>query len=478
MLRMLLLCHVFYNTDSCYPVSTKDFSFRLNLLVPAKKYFKTYLLKTFQAITGCGHLIFEILRGVHGKFHSRIETFMPIVLQYLKENKEHQDILFSVLTQTLTDSLQVIQPKEYSIFWNGILKYTEEILSDNDEENKGLEYILRLAGQVIEYQNGRYLTNAPKFVLLLIKVICEQQNENVLVVCAQIGALLLLSPNISLSQEHAGIIVKVLLPLPYPEILISFVQNVISYSQFDMHVLPHFLSFIVQANFENEAVYTLAKICINKTPLSQNGIKLFDWVKYPIDFGNGLSAFMTYLNSVIDVHNAVNTLDDPFQCTNVLICLPHIEKVDVAYCVELLSKFISRLLTIISGYNIEMQVSDNNLHIENTPVSKLIRRMLFLLGHALESAIHISNCKKIEDICKIDNILPILLPYAADPNYLAALNIIDLYLTAYEHENGLSYPFLSLVDSYLKDNVRSPFHLVSIHILFNFIVLNKIVFVG
>lgn len=413
-----------------------------------------------QAIVGCGHLIFEIIRGVPGKFHSCIETFIPLLLQHLKEDKEHQEILFKVLTQTLEDSLQNISHKEYSIFWDSTVKFTQEMLSEEDEGNNGLEYILRLAGQVIEHQKCKYLTNPPQFVLLLVKVICEQTKESVLDVCSQIGALLLLSPSINLSQEHAGIIVKVLLPLPFPNILIKFVHNVIDYSQFDMHILPPFLNFVVQSNFDSEAMFTLTKICLRKSPLSRNGINLFEWVKYPINFGKTLPLFMERLDTVLN-EDLDNVIDNPTKLLNILIVLPHIEKINVDRCVSLLNQLVFKLLNVVSSYGIENQKADTKFDSDTTAISRCARRLLFVLGNAIECAVHISSCKRVKDICNLDTILLVLLPLAADPHYLAALHILDLYLTAHEHEHGLTFPILSLIDSYLKENVCSPFHAVS-----------------
>ncbi|XP_072931772.1 small subunit processome component 20 homolog [Epargyreus clarus] len=417
-----------------------------------------YLHTNDNAVTGCGHLIFEIFRGVGNKFHSCVETFLPLLLQHLKEKTEHQEILFNVLTQTIEDSLQTISHKEFGIFWNSVLKYTEEILKE-DDESAGLEYILRLAGQVIEHQKGKYLTNPPQFALLLVKVICAQSSERVLEVCSQIGALLLLSPNITLSQEHAGIIVKVLLPLPYPNILVNFVQNVIDYSQFDMHILPPFLNFVVQSNFDDQAMCALSKICLIKSPLSKNGLKLFEWVKYPLDFGKGLPLFMEYCKNVLTM-NIEDIVEHPNKLMNVLFCLPHVEKLDVAFCVKHLSQLVSSLLNALSNYNLKEPTEENKYHCDTTPLSRCVRKIIFVLASTIECAIHISSCKNLKEICEMDILLPVLLPCASDPNYLVALHLVDLYLTAYEYENGLTYPILSLVDSYLRSNVSSPFHIV------------------
>ncbi|CAB3248283.1 unnamed protein product [Arctia plantaginis] len=417
-----------------------------------------YLQANDDAITGCGHLIFEILRGVNGKFHSCIETFLPLLLEYLRNNKEHQEILFKVLTQTIEDSLNSISHKEYGIFWSTVIKFIEDNLKE-DDSGSPLEYVLRLAGQVIEYEKGKYLTNPPQFVLLLIKVICEQSTETILQVCAQIGAILLLSPNVSLSQEHAGIIVKVLLPLPFPNILINFVQNLIEYSQFDMHILPPFIKFVIQSNFDNEAMNTLTRICLKKSPLSMNGIKLFEWVKYPIDFGKHLTNFMQHFDSVLS-EDIEKHIENPVKLTNILFALPHVEKINVDYCIKNLSQLISKLLKLLSGYNLESQPKENYFHCDTTPLSRDARKVLFILAVAMESAIHISSCKKLKEICDIEELLPVLLPCATDPNLLCALHVLDLYLTAYEHENGLSYPHLSLIDSYLRSNVASPFHVI------------------
>ncbi|CAG9093810.1 unnamed protein product [Plutella xylostella] len=418
-----------------------------------------YLQTHDDAILGCGHLLFEIIKGIPGKFHSCIDKFLPLLLQHLKENKEHQDVLFQVLTQTMQDCLQSISHKEYGVFWDNVMKFTEEILKEDDEDCRGLEYVLRLAGQVIEHQQGKCLTNPPQFVLLLIKVICEQSSESVLDICATIGALLLLSPNVKLSQEHAGIIVKVLLPLPFPNILIKFVNNVIDYSQFDMHILPPFLNYVVASNFEDQAMYTLTKICLRKSPLSQNGIKLFEWVKYPLDFGKGLPLLMDHMEKLLK-EDLKKIIDNPTRLMNFLICLPHIEKINVDYCIQLLNQLVMKLLDTLAKYNLEGAKPENKFHCDTTPLSRCSRKIMFILANAIESAVHISSCKKMKEICCVDKLLLVLLPLAADPNYLAALHIVDLYLTAYEQELGLTYPLLSLVDSYLKENVSSPFHIV------------------
>ncbi|KAL4717980.1 hypothetical protein ACJJTC_013019 [Scirpophaga incertulas] len=442
--------------------AAESFAFVARDIKDKKKFIELillYLKANDDSVTGCGHLIFEIIRGVNNKFHSCIEAFLPLLLQTLKENKQHQETLFRVLTQTIEDSLQLITHKEYTIFWFSVLKFTEEILNENDEESRGLEYILRLAGQVVEHQNGKFLTNPPQFVLLLVKVICGQYSERVLNVCAQIGAILLLSPNISLSQEHAGIIVKVLLPLPYPNILINFVKNVIDYSQFDIHILPTFLSFVVQSGFDNEAMSTLTEICLRKSPLCKNGIKIFEWVKYPLDFGNNLQYFMDYWYTIFN-ENIEYLFENSNKLMNVLFCLPHIEHIDVDYSIGVLSQLITRLLNILNSYNIKSQPETNKYHCDTTALSRCSRQVLFILANALESAVHISSCKKLKDICDLNQLLEIILPYAADPNYVASLHILDLYLTAYEHENGLTYEHLKLINSYLIQNISSPFHIV------------------
>ncbi|XP_041978665.1 small subunit processome component 20 homolog [Aricia agestis] len=465
--------------------AAESFAFVARDIRDKKKFIElmlVYLKKNDSAITGCGHLIFEILKGVSNKFHSCIENFFPILFEHLKEKKEDQETLFKVMTQTVEDCLQGISHKEFHIFWTNLQKFVEHCLAD-EEENPGLEYIMRLAGQVIEHQNGKFLTNPPQFALLLIKVICSQSAESILEVCAQIGSLLLLSSNITLSQEHAGIIVKVLLPLPFPKILMNFVKNVMDYSQFDMHILPPFVKFVLQSDFDDEAVSTLAQVCLNKSPLSKNGLKLFEWVKYPLDFGKGLPSLMNYVKKVLS-QNEETTIENPLKLLNVLFILPHVAKVNVELCVTELSALISKLLKLLLIYNIEQTVECNKFHHEDTGLMKQARKAMFVLANAIECAIHISSCKNIGKICDKDDLLPVLLPCAANPSFVVSLHTLDLYLTAYEQENGLNYPMLSLIDSFLRCNVSSPFHMIRLlttHIykLFeNIEELNKTVEVG
>lgn len=409
---------------------------------------------------GTGHLLFEICKGVSNKFHSCTETFIPIILQHLKENRDHQEVLFKVLTQTVEDALQGISQKEFTIFWLPILKFIEENLIENNGHNRSLEYVLRLSGQVIERQNGKFLTDPQHFSVLLVKVICRQTSEDVLEVCAQIGALLLLSSNILLSQEHAGIIIKALVSLPCPKILLNFVDNVIDYSQFDLHILPSFLNFVVESKFSDDAMHALSKICLVKSPLSKNGLRLFEWVKYPLNFGKGLSLVMEYVQNVLS-SKIESQIENSEKLMCVLFCLPHIEKLDVEVCIQKIRAIICCLLEMLDSENFEEKTEERKILYNSNVKAGYARKILFILANAIECVVHISSCKKTKDICDIDKLLPVIVPLAADPNYLAALQLLDLYLTAYEHENGLNYAFLSLLDSYIRPNVSSPFHIVS-----------------
>lgn len=377
----------------------------------------------------------------------------------MKDNIQHQEILFKVLTQTIEDALHGISFKEFTIFWTPVMKFIDDNYNVDNNENRCLEFVLKLSGQVIEHQKGKFLSNPQQFAIILVKVICEQ-TERVLEVCAQIGALLLLSSSILLSQEHAGIIIKSLVPLPYPKILINFVENVVNYSQFDLHILPPFLNFIVQSNFSNEAMCTLSKICLAKSPLSKNGLKLFEWVKYPINFGKGLPLFMEYAQKVLenDIESHIGNSDE---LMSVLFSLPHIEKLNIEIFIKKISEVISRLFDILDSKHIEANKEEIKIQCDNSNTAKYSRKVLLILANAIECVIHISNCKMMKSICDIDKFLPVIVPFAANPNYLAALQLLDIYLTAYEQENGLTYGFLSLIDSYLRPNVSSPFHIVS-----------------
>ncbi|GBP37217.1 Small subunit processome component 20 homolog [Eumeta japonica] len=73
------------------------------------------------------------------------KKFIELVLDYLekhadqlKDDERHQEILFQVLTQTVSDSLQIVSPNEYNIFWSSVEKYVQEILGDNENGGKGI----------------------------------------------------------------------------------------------------------------------------------------------------------------------------------------------------------------------------------------------------------------------------------------------------------------------------------------------------
>ncbi|KAJ9576725.1 hypothetical protein L9F63_025376 [Diploptera punctata] len=92
--------------------------------VKDKKAFLILILKTLkkhpEGIGGCGRLLFEVIRGVSGQFHSCADTLLPLMFEMLTDNAVPCDLLFEVLTHMVAAMVTVIHPKKSTLFWSSI----------------------------------------------------------------------------------------------------------------------------------------------------------------------------------------------------------------------------------------------------------------------------------------------------------------------------------------------------------------------
>jgi U3 small nucleolar RNA-associated protein 20 len=71
----------------------------------------------WQGVAGCGRLLFEVVHGVAGQFHSCAAVMLPLVFEMLADKSVSQSLLFEVLGYMVAVMVKLIQPKKSGLFW-------------------------------------------------------------------------------------------------------------------------------------------------------------------------------------------------------------------------------------------------------------------------------------------------------------------------------------------------------------------------
>lgn len=392
--------------------------------------------------------------------HSCTAPFLTFLFDSLDERTSYRNTLFEILTQTVADMLQVINPKSSEVFWSTILSTTTNYLNrkTDNEDYKTLEYMLKLVGQALEYSGGSFMINPFPVIVLIIQLLDAELPENIMNVTSKLGVLVLLSKHTNVPHEDAVTIVKKVLQIPHPKIVTNFVQEVITCPSFDIIVLPHFISCVEK--IDENIIKVLSKICVTKSPLCKSGIDLYSWVKYPIDFESKTDAYsQKFLNAVGTDVSQILASPDHSICS--LICLPHIKNMNIPKAQAALEKLLTNLIKFIEEIN--GRITDENLSTEDTLT---LRNALFVLSVTVESAVHTINVASFETLCSKKNLINALLPHACSPSSISALRILDLYLTVRNRQNSLEAGLIQRLSGLMDKNLTSPFHEVSYFIFY------------
>ncbi|XP_072378550.1 small subunit processome component 20 homolog [Diabrotica undecimpunctata] len=421
--------------------------------VKDKKTFLNILLKTVKSqpdgVPGCGKLLFQVICGVDGQFHSCAETIFPFLIDSLTSEGSSQIILFEVLENVIANLVNNIKPQKGDLVWSTYITTLKTLIekysaNQNDAVINDTNYVLKLIGHTVEYKSAKFVQKPALLVDILLELLnaFNQSEETVLLIC-QISILLLISNNLKLSQEQASILTRKLLSTSHKKVFLSFVDNIKASSSFEALILPNFLRYCVKNALDVESLHLLVKILMHKSPSCVNGINLLNHVKYNLDFkeSNG-SVAEILVNKIKESSKVLLTGNvDDYYCS--LVCLPHVVTKINEDIFSLLEEIIKVLLKSIT----DLPKSD-------------IKKSLFLINITLECLIHLHiDHKRLFQLFE-DHIFEHLLTLAGKLEYISSLQSLDLVVTYLEREDPdcLSMSLLLKINQGLKNNFNSPFH--------------------
>ncbi|CAG9761397.1 unnamed protein product [Ceutorhynchus assimilis] len=413
--------------------------------VKDKTAFLGLLLKAVQknkdGISGCGKLLFEVINGVNGQFHSCADQFLPFYFESLWNDQFPRDVLHEILEKIILNIANNIHFQKNKLVWDTLLKN----LSDVEEKYKldntsevvlnNFEILLQLMGQMIEYKSGKLVQDSTVIIQQLVKVLAlTNLRESLLIIIVQLSISILLSRNIRLPQEQASQIIRKILSLEEKKVLLYFVDNVNDSSSFETIILPAFLRKCSLYDFDEDCLYTLTKLVLKKAHLCQSGINLIQWKKYALDFKEFNGEIFEKLSSFMNMENL-----EKYFCA--LVCFPHLEL-----------KAEKRNL-VLNKLNDNIKLLTNKLG--NTDN---LKGCLFWINISLEALINLEGGAEVLEK-NFENLYNTLLQYAANVDYLLALKSLDLIFTALkESSDVINMGVLSKLNGVCECNFNSPYH--------------------
>ncbi|XP_069689745.1 small subunit processome component 20 homolog isoform X2 [Periplaneta americana] len=462
--------------------------------VKDKKAFLLLVLKTLkkhpEGIEGCGRLLFEVMHGVSGQFHSCANTMLPLAFELLENESVSNSLLFEVLTYVVTAIVKFIQPKESGLFWTSAFKTIGIFISTWEKDgicNHEPSYlVLKLILQAVNYKNAVFVSD-PIMVVRQIMDLLKLQSvpEDILFISTEIGTALLMSSTVQLPQKYASRLILKSLAVPHTCVLLMFVKNVLNYPSFEALVLPQLLYHCQMLSLNNGTSITtgigrnilnlFTQVVLHKAPLCETGMHLKKWQCYPLNFTKVAlredSKVTSFPNQFVDILSVSNTDEILRKVEDILcavICIPHLKPLNQDNALEQLRNIIELLCSLLKQIPIYIENENNPFDRKiETEKEEKITNTLLVLATVLETVIHMTDRKSLKELCNAQFLLDSVLPYASVPKYLNALRALDLFFTAYVQEDDGSSDLLARLYAVLHDNLSSPYHkirLLTVHL--------------
>lgn len=416
---------------------------------------------------GCGQLLFEVIRGVNGQFHSCAEAYLRVYFMLLSKQKAHKSALLqSILSNMINVLVEHIAPANMQTFWDTVYFTLDQFQQDERNFNSSaFVKMLSLIGQTVEIRDGKFLTNPNQFVSEVIKAIDISDNSTECLHCiANLVTVLLLARNIVLTQLDASRITKKVLTIPSTDVFEAFVWNCVKYQQFEVLVLPEFLRYIDSKHFGMSSLELMAKIILYKAPLLGDGIAIENQKIYPMRLRSSkcLDKIKTMLNQPT---TSEDILLNPREFLLACIIYPHIVGAEVTLALKQVNKQIGNCLNSLTPYESEIESNSSQIRIQN-------QRIIFVLSILIETQIHLrelqTDDEKSSNRISLKDIVVKLLPFSSCENfrYIHALRVLDLIVSyeATQSKEAKSPEFTAdlykTIHNELSSNLSSRYHTV------------------
>ncbi|KAJ8667479.1 hypothetical protein QAD02_009142 [Eretmocerus hayati] len=376
-------------------------------------------------VVGCGKLLFYVLAGVSGQFHSCADSMLTLYLEALEDPLIDQQLLFSVLSNVFICITKEIHPQKSGPLWAVVLK-----VMDKFSENS-LVRLMQLIQIIISYKDGQMVRDPVSWAKKLTQLIDKyQKHEQLQKEAADVCAATLLASNIKLLQETSSFLVLKLLSIENQDLLLNVTEKLIPYSSFETLVLPQLLKKSFFISMDENSLDFLVKIVGSKSPPSLGGVTLNKWIKYGLNVRgeDNVKILSDMLDSLKDGPVMENAL-------KVLLIFPHMTSLQA----QIRPKMKETLGILFK----RLSAQEDHQHILN---------FAFLL--AVEAFAHTTSPDEFYATVNElpDLVLQLLSLIGPEDNDASILNALDLIFTFTKES--------SHVDEYINQTVFDEFHKV------------------
>ncbi|XP_076171321.1 small subunit processome component 20 homolog [Ptiloglossa arizonensis] len=448
-----LLLPLLADTQPVYVNSfaAESFAFVVRKVKDKDSFLKTLLLileDNPNTVQGCGKLLFEVISGTPGQFHSCAEQMLSLYFSALNIESVNQNLTFKILKEIVNCFVQNIHPQNCKVFWSVMLNILDVFIEKTKkfqpaaEREKSLILVMQLLCIVINYKNGKLVVDPVPLIKKLTQTIdIFEDDSDVLQEVINAAVAILLAANIKLMQETSSQILIKIMTMKDVKLLHQAVESLMHYSAFETLILPQVIRHCIATNINNDSLQLFTKIVIAKAPLCINGINLNKWKKYVLDIRgakpDSINFFLKELKAISDINIPNNVL-------KILIILPHMKPLPEEFK-DILKEGISFLYKQIL----------NNANTESN-TSKLC--FTFLL--ALESAIHILEPENLHEFMTTHNIriLDLITKYPEDRLILNTVDLcITFFSTSQQREMYINQIVFDNLNNSIAHKLSSPY---------------------
>ncbi|KOX69407.1 Small subunit processome component 20 like protein [Melipona quadrifasciata] len=211
-----LLLPLLADTQPVYVNSfaAESFAFVVRKIKDKDSFLKTvlHILKNNpDIIPGCGKLLFEVISGIPGQFHSCAEQVLLLYLNALNNESLNQSLMFQLLEEIFNCILQNIHLQKCQILWSAFLNAIDKSIEKTKQfqpktgRKKSLILLMQLLNTIVSHRNGKMVVDPIPLIKKLVHVLDMFEDENdVLEKVINVSIAILLAANVSLMQETSS----------------------------------------------------------------------------------------------------------------------------------------------------------------------------------------------------------------------------------------------------------------------------------
>ena len=276
-------------------------------------------------IQGCGKLLFEVISGIQGHFHSCINSMLPLYIDALQNPNVNQEILIKVLSQLFKCISYSIQPQNIELFWNIIFNSFNKIDSPSENHCHFIVNLLKLIRVIINHKLLKNFAKNGTWTKKLEDLINKyHDNEQVLQEILKTSVKTILSKSVELNQEITSALIRKILSVENRELLLEVSEELITHSSFETLILNPILKNPLFVEFDNKLLKLLTKIIEIKSPPVLGGINFDKWKIYNLNMQN--TNIFEYIDRIF--LNSVQKCLFTEEIMKILIILPHVPLVN------------------------------------------------------------------------------------------------------------------------------------------------------